>query len=120
MQPVSSRIWTRVAVSISYDDNHYTTGTSIEVFMPQPVKQNQLSKRKLIQTGIMEIDRKRQKYVGHSISFQTSFVPAFIIGVDSWKFSTLLLYIFWHDCPFFMISASKKQLHQELEYTLTY
>ena len=28
MQSVSSRIWTRVAVSISYDDNHDTTGTS--------------------------------------------------------------------------------------------
>ena len=28
MQTVSSRVWTRVAVSISYDDNHYTTGTS--------------------------------------------------------------------------------------------
>ena len=27
MQSVSSGIWTRVAVSISYDDNHYTTGT---------------------------------------------------------------------------------------------
>ena len=27
MQPVLSRIWTRVAVFISYDDNHYTTGT---------------------------------------------------------------------------------------------
>ena len=27
MQSVSSRIWTRVAVSISYDDNHYTTDT---------------------------------------------------------------------------------------------
>ena len=26
MQSVSSRIWTRVAVYISYDDNHYTTG----------------------------------------------------------------------------------------------
>ena len=26
MQSVSSRIWTRVAVSISYDDNNYTTG----------------------------------------------------------------------------------------------
>ena len=26
MQSVSSRIWTRVAVSISYDDNHYTMG----------------------------------------------------------------------------------------------
>ena len=28
VQSVSSRIWTHVAVSISYDDNHYTTGTS--------------------------------------------------------------------------------------------
>ena len=28
MQSVSSRIWTHVAVSISHDDNHYTTGTS--------------------------------------------------------------------------------------------
>ena len=28
MQSVSSRIWTRVAVSISYDDNNYTTGTT--------------------------------------------------------------------------------------------
>ena len=27
MQSVSFRIWTRVAVSISYDDNHYTMGT---------------------------------------------------------------------------------------------
>ena len=29
MQSVSSRIWTRVAMSISYNDNDYTTGTSI-------------------------------------------------------------------------------------------
>ena len=29
MQSVLSRIWTRVTVSISYDDNHYTTGTSM-------------------------------------------------------------------------------------------
>ena len=28
MQSVSARIWIRVAVSISYDGNHYTTGTS--------------------------------------------------------------------------------------------
>ena len=28
MQSVSSRIWTRVTVSISYDGNHYTTGIS--------------------------------------------------------------------------------------------
>ena len=30
MQSVSSRIWTRVAVSISYDDNDYTTGLSTQ------------------------------------------------------------------------------------------
>ena len=29
MQSVSSRIWTRVAVSNSYSDNHYTTGTEV-------------------------------------------------------------------------------------------
>ena len=28
MQLVSARIWTQVAVSISYDGNHYTTGAS--------------------------------------------------------------------------------------------
>ena len=28
MQSISSRIWTRVAESISFDDNHYNTGTS--------------------------------------------------------------------------------------------
>ena len=28
MQSVSSRIWTHVTVSISYEDNHYTTGIS--------------------------------------------------------------------------------------------
>ena len=33
MQSVSSRIWTRVTVSISYDDNHYTTGTSMIVLL---------------------------------------------------------------------------------------
>ena len=31
MQSVSSRVWTRVAVSISYDDNDYTTGTSLKL-----------------------------------------------------------------------------------------
>ena len=30
MQSFSSRIWTRAAVSISYGDNDYTTGTAID------------------------------------------------------------------------------------------
>ena len=45
-------------------------------------------------------------------------VQAFKIGVDSWKFSMLLLYILWNHRPIFMISASKEQLQQQLEYTL--
>ena len=57
-------------------------------------------------------------YEVHTISFQTFFVRAFKIGVDSWKFSILLQYILWDDWPIFMISGSNKQLPQELEYTL--
>ena len=54
----------------------------------------------------------------HTISFQTFFVWAFKIVIDSWKFSILLLYILWDDWLIFMISGSKEQLQQELEYTL--
>ena len=54
-------------------------------------------------------------YEGHTISFQTFFIWAFKIVVDSWKFSMLLLYILRDD---FMISGSKQQPQKELEYTL--
>ena len=62
--------------------------------------------------------KARLVYVVHSISFQTFFVHAFKIVVDSWKFSMLLLYILWDDWPIFMISDSNEQLQQELEYAL--
>ena len=58
------------------------------------------------------------RYEGHTISFQTFFVWAFKIVVDSWKFSMLLLYMLWDDWPIFMISASNEQLQQQLGYTL--
>ena len=57
-------------------------------------------------------------YEVHTISFQTFFVWAFKIAVDSWKFTMLLLYVVWDDRPIFMISGSKEQLQQQLEYTL--
>ena len=44
MQSDSSRIWTRVAVSISYDDNHYITGTSSKDYM---ILRKQTIKRRL-------------------------------------------------------------------------
>ena len=50
--------------------------------------------------------------------FPDFFIQAFKIDVDSWKFSILLLYILWDDWPIFMISGSKEQLQQQLEYTL--
>ena len=58
------------------------------------------------------------RYVVSSIRFQTFFVQAFKIIVDSWKFSILLLYILWDDWPIFMISGSNQQLQQQLEYIL--
>ena len=59
-----------------------------------------------------------KKYEVHTISFQTFFVWAFKIVVDSWKFSMLLLYILWDGRPIFTISGSNEQLQQQLEYTL--
>ena len=43
MQSVSSKIWTCVAMSISYDDNDYTTGTSIFFFFfAQPLRSGKI------------------------------------------------------------------------------
>ena len=53
-----------------------------------------------------------------SICFQTFFVYAFKIVVDSWKLTMLLLYILWDDWPIFMMSGLNEQLQQQLEYTL--
>ena len=50
--------------------------------------------------------------------FQTFFVWAFTIVLDSWKFTMLLLYILWDDRPIFMIPRTNEQLQQQLEYTL--
>ena len=50
--------------------------------------------------------------------FPNFFVQAFKIVVDPWKLSKLWLYILWDDWPIFVISGSKEQLQQQLEYTL--
>ena len=50
--------------------------------------------------------------------FPDFIVQASKIGVDSWKSSILLLYIFWDDWSIFMFSASNEQLEQQFEYTL--
>ena len=65
-----------------------------------------------------ELNTKIKLYVVQSIIFQTIFVQAFKIVVDSWKFGMLLLNILWDDWPIFMLSDTNQQLQQELEYTL--
>ena len=57
-------------------------------------------------------------YEVHTISFQTFFIWALKIVVDSWKFSMLLICILWDHWPIYMISALNEQLQQQLEYTL--
>ena len=57
-------------------------------------------------------------YEVHTISFQTFFVWAFKIVVDTWKFNMLLHYILWDDWPIFMFSGSNEQLQKQLEYNL--
>ena len=54
----------------------------------------------------------------NSISFQTFFVQAFKIVVDSWQFTMLLPYILSDDWSIVIISGSNEQLQQQLEYTL--
>ena len=54
----------------------------------------------------------------YSIVFQTFFVQAFKIVINSWKFNMLLLYILWDDWLSFMISVSNQELQQQLEYAL--
>ena len=53
-----------------------------------------------------------------SVSFQIFLVQAFKIGVDSSKFSMILLHTLLDEVPIFMISGSNEQLQQESEYTL--
>ena len=41
MQSVSSRIWTRITVSISHNDNYYTTGN--QKYMTSQIQENVVS-----------------------------------------------------------------------------
>ena len=68
-------------------------------------------------TGLNDISGKKM-IRGAFNRFPDFFVQAFKIVVDSWKFTMLLLYILWGDWPIVMISGSKEQLQQKLEYTL--
>ena len=68
MQSVSSRIWTRVAVFISYDDNDYTTGRQSSLdLVNQLIEENE--RLKDFKTWLLLFGRicdtdLRQKFLG--------------------------------------------------------
>ena len=64
MQSFLSRIWTRVAVSISYADNHYTTERESSLFFKsQPVSDKK--KKNTIQIQSSCILHKKIDFVFH-------------------------------------------------------
>ena len=64
MQSVSSRIWTRVAVSIFCDDNHYTTSPSLWVY---PYFSSSVQHLLLIERIVLEVGG-RWSYICYFIS----------------------------------------------------
>ena len=74
MQSASSRIWTRVAVSISYDDNHYTTNTSKHIWR---LKKSKYS-RKRIEQLLMFLRPNNERGQSGMISNQKIFKEYFI------------------------------------------
>ena len=104
MQSVKSRIWTRVAVFISYDDNNYTTGTLYSLYHhPFAVYQNSFTEGKNLFTISLFVFLVDNLFLFLSAcdKFPDFFVWAFKIVVDSWNFSMLLLYILWDDRRYF-------------------
>ena len=87
MHSVSSRIWIRVAVSTSYDDNHYTTGTCykidlwlkisvlklniceiIKILEKKPWNSREISRVSLVSNITLWSSASIDSYVNHSIN----------------------------------------------------
>ena len=90
MQSVSSRIWIRVVVSISYDDNHYTTGTYCFY-----IGSNKVSIF-VIQSTLFRCLPRSIKIVSYCYHI---FIAHITIGkrgpVISWSFNCFLFFVFF-------------------------
>ena len=69
MQSISSRIWTRVAVSISYDDNNYITDT------PKPWKE-------LIRRKTKQLTNQPIRILDKSSIFLSNFYPTSVLLIE--------------------------------------
>ena len=85
MQSVSSRIWTRVAVSISYDDDHYTMGTS-NTTTPGQGEPGSNSYEGVLHTFQISRTGSSLSYSGHS--FFSGVLPLYV-GYSLWILNPL-------------------------------
>ena len=96
MQSVSSRFWTRIAVSIPYDDNHYTTGTSCYLYNTKFI--------------IMFVYNSKQFLWKVNFHLNESY-PYFIIFVELYTIKTGIVI-----CYLLTNSTTLKLYEQEYEY----
>ena len=103
MQSVRFRIWTRVAVSTSSDDNHYTTGTSYGLFRQQCFIDSSLAK-----------DDKQIKKILFILNMMTAF--SYCIAekgnnVDVWN---IICFLFFFLLPRVRGSSKRESKKDEL------
>ena len=92
MQSVSTRIWTRVDVSISHDDNDYTTGTSKKmIVIPLVPETKMVDVSKLICLGNLLV-RKVTGFVLITMSATLILSRAFGLPIYTLAFQELILF----------------------------
>ena len=106
MQSVMSRIWTLVAVSISCDDNHYTTSTYIKLLIGLKTTTSQRAIRLLsfdwslhsspspviFQKNLIYILRtKIAKSLFKHVRLKTAY--CFLVKIFKWKRSSLVIFL---------------------------
>ena len=95
MQSVSSRIWTHVAVSSSYDDNHYTMGTSTCVW---DTKKYFISLIVVLNLSRLNISYKKCNWKGPRIKSTCEIWPSQACHPDDHKRFSNFLIVFSLSC----------------------
>ena len=116
MQSVSSRIWTRDAVSISYDDNQYTTDTSLLLVVI--VYYFQIWKIKEHHIIISRVISSHMGLMYFETPYKTSYINIFYISIHIETFY-MTIYI---ETPYITnyIKTSYISIHIETFYMIIY
>ena len=115
MQSVSSRIWTPIAVSISKDDSHYTTGTSylLSVIAVLSVQSSEWFKSSLISNSPWLFLYLWEPFKCHQLCVS----PFFLFWQDQVCVNFSLSFIFWKRSNGTATSSRWQNLFFFLNYT---